>query len=105
MNGQTRTIVDVATIAALLSNTTDEAHQLLEEILAKNCQWLGEQSMAKKVAGIHEVDPIVSISAQVSTLANQIVAFTTKEPSSKEAAMVATTPYMGEGVGVEQEQC
>ena len=54
--------------------------------------------MAKKASGIHEVDPIVSLSAQVSALANQIAAFTTKEPSSKEATMVATTSYMGEGV-------
>ena len=61
--------------------------------------------MAKKAAGIHEVDPIVSLSAQVSTLANQRAAFTTNEPSSMETAMVATTSYVGEGVGVEQEQC
>ena len=62
-------------------------------------------SMAKKAVGIYEVDPIVSLSAQVSTLANQIITFTTRESSSKEAAMVATTSHMGEGVGVEQEQC
>ena len=47
----------------------------------------------------------MSLSAQVSALANQIVAFTTKESASKETAMVATTSYMGDGVGVEQEQC
>ena len=61
--------------------------------------------MAKKAVGIHEVDPIVSLSAQVSALANQITDFTTKESTSKETTMVATTSYMGEGVGVEQEQC
>ena len=63
--------------------------------------------MAKKAAGIHEVDPIVSLSAWVSALANQIIAFTTKESTIKEAAMVAITSYMGDGVGVrvEQEQC
>ena len=63
--------------------------------------------MAKKVAGIHEVDPIVSLLAQVLALANQIAAFTTNESSSNEAVMVATTSYMGDGVGVglEQEQC
>ena len=47
----------------------------------------------------------MSLSAQVSTLANQIAAFTTKESASKEAAMVANITYIGEGVGVEQEQC
>ena len=61
--------------------------------------------MAKKAAGIHEVDSIVSLLAHVSTLVNQITAFTTRESSSKETTMVATTSYMREGVGVEQEQC
>ena len=61
--------------------------------------------MAKKAVCIREVDPIVSISTEVSALANQIAAFTTKESSSKETAMVATTSYMVEGVRVEQEQC
>ena len=79
----------------------------MEEMSANNCQWPDEKSIAKKAVGIHEVDPIVSLSAQVSTLANQITAFTPKELASKEAAMVATTSYMGDGVGVgvEQEQC
>ena len=89
----------------MLSKIIDKAHCLFEEMSANNCQWPDEWSMAKKVADIHEVDSIVSFSAQVSTLANHIVAFTTKESSSKEAAMVTTTSYMGEGVGVEQEQC
>ena len=101
LNGQTRTIVDADASGTLLSKTTDEAHRLLEKILTNNCQWPGKLSMAKKAASIHEVDPIVSLLAQVSTLANQIIALTTKESSSKETAMVVTTSYMGEGVGVE----
>ena len=59
--------------------------------------------MAKKTTSIHKVDPIVSLSAQVYALDNQIAAFTTKESSSKEIVMVSTTSFMGEGVGVEQE--
>ena len=55
--------------------------------------------------GIQEVDPIMSLSAQVSALANQIANVTMREALSNEAVMVATTSYMGEGVGVEQEQC
>ena len=77
---------------------------MLEEISANNCQWLGKRSTAKKASRIHEVDPIMSLSAQMSALANQIAAFTTKESSSKEATMVATTSYMGDGVGVGLEQ-
>ena len=37
LNGQTRAIVDIAASGTLLSKTIDEAHQLLEEMLANNC--------------------------------------------------------------------
>ena len=107
LNGQTMTIVDATANGTLLSKTKDKAHRLLEEMSANNYQWSDKWSTAKKVVGIHEVDPIVSLSTQMSALANKIAAFTTKESSIKETAMVATTSYMGDGVGVgvEQEQC
>ena len=83
----------------------DEAHRLLEEMLANTCQWPDERSIAKKAAGIHEVDPIVSLLTQVSALTNQIIAFTTRESVRKEADMVTTTLFSGDGVGIDQEQC
>ena len=70
LNGQTRTIVDAATSRTLLSKTAEEAHRLLEEMFANNCQWPSERSIAKKALGIHNVDPIVSLLRQVSALAN-----------------------------------
>ena len=94
-------IIDAATSGTLLSKIADEAHRLLEEMLANNCHWPGKRSMAKKAAGIHEVDPIMSLSAQVSALANHIAAFTTRESASKEVAMVATTSFSGYGVGID----
>ena len=61
--------------------------------------------MAKTTTGILEVDPIVSLSTQVSALANQIAAFTTREASSsKGVVVVATTSFGGDGVGLDQEQ-
>ena len=61
LNGQTRTIVYAVASGTLLSKTTEKAFRLLEEMPANNCQWPGERS--KKVASIHEVDPILSLSA------------------------------------------
>ena len=102
LNGQTRTIVDAAASGTLLSKTTEEAHRLLEEMSANNCQWSGKQ--LKKAAGIHEVDPILSLSTQVSTLANQIASFTTRDVAARESAMVASSSsYGGESVGLEAE--
>ena len=97
MNGQTRTIVDVTV-------NGKEAHRLLEDVSTNNYHWPSEHSLVKKCAGVHKIDPIVSLSAQVSALANQISTFITREESSsKELAMVANTSYTGEGV--DQEQC
>ena len=53
--------MDAAASGTLLSKTIEEAHRLLEEMSANNCQWPGECS--KKAARIHEVDPIMSLSA------------------------------------------
>ena len=103
-NGQTNTIVDAAASGTLLSKTTEEAFRLLEEMSANNCQWPGERS--RKSVGIHEVDPIMSFSAQVLALADQIAFFIIKNASSKESAMVASSSsYSGDGLGLDTEQC
>ena len=69
---------------------------------ANNCQWPGESS--RKAVGIHEVDPILSLLAQVSALMNQIVSFTTRDAVAKESAMVAnSSSYSGDGVGLDTE--
>ena len=62
-------------------------------MLANNCQWLGERS--KKAAGIHEVDPILSLLAQVSALVNLIASFTTIDVAARESAMVASSRSYG----------
>ena len=62
--------VDAAGSGTLFSKTAEEAHRLLKEMLANNYYWPSERSLAKKATSIHEVDPIVSLSAQVSALAN-----------------------------------
>ena len=62
--------MDAAASGTLLSKAAEEVYRLLEEMSANNCQWPSEHSLARKVVGIHEVDPIVSLSAQVSALAN-----------------------------------
>ena len=93
----TQIIVDVAISDTLLSKIAKEAHRLLEEMSANNFQWPNEHSLVKKVAGVNEVDPIVSLSNQVLEFANQILAFTTWEASSsKESTMVANTSYISE---------
>ena len=62
--------------------------------------------MAKKVVGIHEVDPIISLSAQVSALVNQRASFTTRDVASRKSAMVASSSsYSRDGIRLDTEQC
>lgn len=105
LNGQTRTIVDAAAGGIFLSKTVEEAQLLLEEMACNNYQWPNERSILKKAAGIHEMDSIVSLSAQVLALTNQIAALTTREASSiKEPLIVASTSFVGDSGDTEQVQ-
>ncbi|XP_065628545.1 uncharacterized protein LOC111994101 [Quercus suber] len=95
LNGQTRTIVDAASGGTLMSKTAEGATSLLEEMASNNYQWPTERTMAKKVAGIHELEPFAALSAQVASLSHQVSALTTQRiPQSAEyvAASSMTVP-------------
>lgn len=68
LNDQTRTIVDTTAWGSLMSKTTKEAYSMLEDMATNSYQWPNELSLAKKVSGIHEVNPITAFSAQVSKI-------------------------------------
>ena len=67
----TQTMINVATGGALMRKTHDEAYELLEEMASNNYQWPSERSMSKRAIGVHEIDVITAISAQVMTLSKQ----------------------------------
>ncbi|XP_068666527.1 uncharacterized protein [Aristolochia californica] len=95
LNGQTRTIVDVDSGGTLMSKTAEGATSFLEEMASNNYQWPNERTMARKVAGIHELEPLAALSTQVATLSYQISALTTQRiPQSAEyvAATSMTAP-------------
>ncbi|XP_035539656.1 uncharacterized protein LOC118344026 [Juglans regia] len=95
LNGQTQTIVDAASGGTLMSKTAEGATYLLEEMASNNYQWPIERTMTKKVAGIHELEPLAALSAQVASLSHQISALTTQRiPQSAEyvAATSMTVP-------------
>ena len=77
LNGQTRTIVDATSGGTLMSKTVKGATSLSEEMALNNYQWPTERTMATKVAGIHELDPFATLSAQVASLSHQVSTLTT----------------------------
>ncbi|XP_022874214.1 uncharacterized protein LOC111393042 [Olea europaea var. sylvestris] len=77
LNGQTRTMVDVAAGGILMAKIAEAAYALLDDIATNSYQWPSERLSVKKAAGLHEVDPITALAAQVASLTNQIVTLTT----------------------------
>ena len=68
-----------------MSKTAEGATSLLEEMASNNYQWPTERTMAKKVVGIHELDPFATLSAQVASLSHQVSTLTTQRiPQSAE---------------------
>ncbi|XP_062085017.1 uncharacterized protein LOC133791100 [Humulus lupulus] len=70
--GTTHTIIDDATGGAFMSKNANEAYQLLEEMAMNNYQWPSEHDRNKKVAGMHELDAITALTAQVASLTKQL---------------------------------
>lgn len=94
LNDQTRTIVNSAAGETLMSKTLDVAYSLLDEIATNSYQWPSERSNVRKVAGRHEVDPIIVHAAQISSLTSLLIALTSQGTQKKsESIMVASTAY------------
>ncbi|KAM6596601.1 hypothetical protein CsatA_007125 [Cannabis sativa] len=71
--GNTRTLIDAAADGAFMRKSANEACDFLEEMALNNQQWPTERSQTKKVAGMHEVDAITKLTAQVEALTKLMV--------------------------------
>ncbi|XP_022863452.1 uncharacterized protein LOC111383569 [Olea europaea var. sylvestris] len=91
LNGQTRTMVDAAAGGILMAKIAEAAYALLDDIANNSYQWPSERSGVKKVAGLHEVDPITALAAQVASLTNQIVTLTTQGNKQKVDSVMSTS--------------
>ncbi|XP_062103987.1 uncharacterized protein LOC133815123 [Humulus lupulus] len=70
--GTTRTLIDAAAGGAFMRKSANEAYDLLEEMANNNQQWPSERGNSKKVAGLHEIDAISKLTAQVEALTKQL---------------------------------
>ena len=52
-----------------------KAHQLLEEMVANNYLWLSKRLLQKKAMEVYELDAIIALAAQVTTLTRQLEAW------------------------------
>ncbi|XP_060965621.1 uncharacterized protein LOC115720188 [Cannabis sativa] len=104
LNGPTRTIIDVVVGGALLSKHITEAINLLEEMATNSYNWPNERNTHKKLAGLHEVDPMTNIAAQISALSNQEAALVNHKNTSTVENVVAASTSQGPEMSIEQAQ-
>ncbi|XP_073041879.1 uncharacterized protein [Primulina eburnea] len=88
LDGPTRGNVDAAAGGTIFSKTPDEAYELLEQMTINSYQWPSERSGVQRTAGVYAVDPITSLTAQVSALTAQIAAMNKPSQSTSDVALV-----------------
>ncbi|XP_062075881.1 uncharacterized protein LOC133780010 [Humulus lupulus] len=63
-----------------MRKSANEAYDLLEEMAINNQQWPSERGNSKKVSGLHEIDAISKLTAQVEALTKQLQGSTMAAP-------------------------
>ncbi|KAI3472480.1 hypothetical protein Pfo_031183 [Paulownia fortunei] len=71
LSGLTRTLVDAAAGGALMGKTHEEAYDLIETMTANAYQWPSGKITPKKVFGVHDVDALATLTAQVAAILSQ----------------------------------
>ena len=68
----TRTLINSYVGGTILSKNEVEACQILENIVLNNFQWPTERAVLKKLAGVHDLDAITNLEAQISSISKQL---------------------------------
>lgn len=90
LNGQTRGTVDVAAGGTIFAKSPDEAYDLHEKMTFNSYQRPYESSGMKNPMGVYSVDPITTLTAQVSALTTQIAAMNKGGQENTEVAVMFT---------------
>ncbi|XP_075500193.1 uncharacterized protein LOC142538778 [Primulina tabacum] len=99
LNGQTRGTVDAAVGGTIFTKSPAQAYDLLEQMTINSYQWPSERSGVKRAVGVYAVDPITSLTAQVSALTTQLAAMNKVSIAETESPlMVAEEPSLPEEV-------
>ncbi|XP_075504552.1 uncharacterized protein LOC142541991 [Primulina tabacum] len=77
--------VDAAAGGTIFAKSPEQAYDLLEQMTINSYQWPSERAGVKRTAGVYAVDPITSLTAQVSALNTQIAAMNKVSTSETES--------------------
>ncbi|KAH9685728.1 hypothetical protein KPL70_014067 [Citrus sinensis] len=99
LNPSTRLMVDALTNGALLSKSYIKAYEILERIVNNNYQWPStRQTTVRGAMGVHNIDAITALSAQVTSLTNTVKAMTSVPAAVKQVAELSCVYYGDEHV-------
>ncbi|XP_075507383.1 uncharacterized protein LOC142544208 [Primulina tabacum] len=90
LNGQTRGTVDVAAGGTIFAKSPEQAYDLLEQMTINSYQWPTERSGVKRAVGVYVVDPITSLTAQMSALTTQLAAMNKVSTAETEGPSICT---------------
>ena len=97
LNASNRTLVDASANGALLSKSYNEAYAILERMATNNSQWPTDRlSEGRRVAGIHDLDAVTTLTAQVSSLSNILKSMNVAAGVQQQVAAISCV-YCGEG--------
>ena len=65
-------IIDAAAGGTLMGKERDEAYELLEEMASNSYQWQSNRAMPRKAAGVHQIDAISTMYAQLALLTKKL---------------------------------
>ena len=85
--------MDASANGALLSKSYNEAYEILERIANNNYQW---PSTRQVTTGVHNVDSLIALSAQVTSLTKMVKAMTAASKIVNQISNVSCV-YCGEG--------
>ena len=72
LNGVTRQTIDAAVGGTINNKTPEAAQELIDEMAMNNYQWQSSRVKSNKFAGVHQVDPVTALVAQVVALNQKI---------------------------------
>ena len=72
MNGVTRQTIDAAAGGTINNKTPEAAQELIDEMAMNNYQWQSSRVKSSKIAGVHQIDPVTALAAQIAALNQKI---------------------------------
>ncbi|KAH9780125.1 hypothetical protein KPL71_007966 [Citrus sinensis] len=72
LGSNTRTMIDAAGGGTLMGKTLEATYELLEEIASNNYQWSLERPISRRATGVHNVDVVTALYAQIIAIRNKL---------------------------------